>query len=329
MRHAASVSLALSVGFLSEVTSARQGGDMSRFVDSLAINQWFVVIAAVCTMVSVPLTFYFYLKSKRAKLPRYAIRSNNLIKGTKNVIPAVTIRFAGHGEAIDNLTVSKVIFWNAGRDTIKKRDIITPPGIIVQAKNGCTILDAEIVHRTTPENEFEVTKAQDKSQLRVTFKYMDRNEGVLIQVFHTGVKDDDIEVLGKIMGAGSPVKLYIPNPHLAPQKTPEKYSRTWDNVILMFAICFPFLLCFLIWLLSALPREQREMKQPEPIEVPRVAVVIFIIVISAFSWFAAYLGWQKRIPKELVLFYDVGVGTTNETDVSVPKDQPKADKPVD
>jgi len=94
-------------------------GDISRFVESLSINPWLVLIAAACTIVAVPLAFIFYLRSRKEKLPRYAVRSNNIIKGSKAVIPGLTVHFQGHGEPIENLTVSKVVFWNASRETIR------------------------------------------------------------------------------------------------------------------------------------------------------------------------------------------------------------------
>ncbi len=273
-------------------------GDISRFVESLSINPWLVLIAAVCTIVAVPLAFIFYLRSKKEKLPRYAVRSNNIIKGAKAVIPALTVHFQGHGEPIENLTVSKVVFWNAGRETIRKQDVVKPQGIVLKVKDGYKILHAEIIQRNASENNFDTTSSQDKTQATLTFEYIDRNEGVVIQIFHTGLKDEDIEVVGKIMAAGSPRRMFIPHPSLAPQKTPPKYTRKRDQVIGIGMIFFPFVITVLIRFLP--------LADPKavPVHMTPTQWVIVLTVLFGLSWLFAYLALKPRVPRRLDLFYE-------------------------
>ncbi len=114
---------------------------------------------------------------------------------------------------IPNLTVTKVLFWNAGRETIRKQDVVkTDPVVIACNKPGCEILQADIIQANEPANKFEEKVSQDRQQVTVTFDYVDHGQGAVIQVCHTGTSDKDIEVRGKIMGAG-PIRrtTYLPS----------------------------------------------------------------------------------------------------------------------
>ena len=63
------------------------------------------------------LNYAFYRLSIRTKQPSWAINSNNLISGFSAKLPDLDIKYLGKG--IENLTISKVMFWNAGNQTIE------------------------------------------------------------------------------------------------------------------------------------------------------------------------------------------------------------------
>jgi hypothetical protein len=49
--------------------------------------------------------------------------------------------------------------------------------------------------------ESRVIKSLDKTELKVDFEYLDQNNGAVIEIFHTGTKEDDLELIGKIKGS--------------------------------------------------------------------------------------------------------------------------------
>jgi len=170
-----------------------------------------------------------------------------------------------------------VTHTRSGRTTIRKQDVVKPQGIVLKVKDGYKILHAEIIQRNASENNFDTTSSQDKTQATLTFEYIDRNEGVVIQIFHTGLKDEDIEVVGKVMAAGSPQRMFIPHPSLAPQKTRPKYSRKRDQAIGIGMILFPFVISLLI---RFLPLEDR---RAEPVQMTPTQWVIVLTVLFGLS----------------------------------------------
>ena len=59
------------------------------------------------------------------------------------------------------------------------------------------------------ENCWKVARASQPSQfkidqgLQVSFDYLDRNQGALIQLVHTATDDDNIQLLGSVKGGCS------------------------------------------------------------------------------------------------------------------------------
>src|SRR5947208_2895259 len=102
----------------------------------------------VITAVSLVLAVYFYFKSLKLRKPTYVIRSNNIFSGLERVDPAIEVKFPGYGPLVKSLTVTKIAFWNAGRETINKQDVVNDREIALCVKDGLVILSAIIIERT-------------------------------------------------------------------------------------------------------------------------------------------------------------------------------------
>jgi len=158
----------------------------------------FGIILAVIGLIS---TYYFYKKSNKVKKPYYQIRSYNLIRDFVSNIQDLEIRYAG--ELIENLTVSRIAFWNAGNETIDKDDIVESDPIAIATHRDFKILKPEIIAVNDNANNFSIVR-DVTSILGINFDYIDENNGIVIQIFHTGKSSEDIDVIGKIKGAGVP-----------------------------------------------------------------------------------------------------------------------------
>jgi hypothetical protein len=110
------------------------------------------------------------------------------------------VHFEGYGEPIPNLTVTKVLFWNAGRDTIKKSDVVKGQQVALVAQGNTKILEADIIEQNHPTNSIRVTVTRERDRANVDFDYLDHGHGAVIQVFHTGLKQADLQISGVIQG---------------------------------------------------------------------------------------------------------------------------------
>jgi hypothetical protein len=170
-------------------------------VGQFLTGAWGALAGLLIGIIGVITGFVFYFKAKGEKLPRYMMRSFNFFQGLTTHVPFLTIHFQGHGEPISTLTRTKVLFWNAGKETINKFDVVDIDPVRINAADGCTLLDDEVAYANNRANQFEVTVNREKTQATVTFKYIDKNQGALLQIFHTGPSHSSLELAGSIKGA--------------------------------------------------------------------------------------------------------------------------------
>ena len=81
---------------------------------------------------------------------------------------------------ITNLTASKILFWNDGRDTINAGDIASTVPLAILIRAGLKILDVEVLTRSRPANNFAVSKVGDGSRATIIFDYLDKGDGAVI-----------------------------------------------------------------------------------------------------------------------------------------------------
>ena len=155
------------------------------------------VIGIVLTVIGLYLSF----KGWKRKKPTYVIRSNNIFSGLEHTIPDVEVKFPGYGSPVKALTVTKIAFWNAGTETINRQDVVKYNPLSLRAKSGVVILSVSVIERTISFNKLECGFNRERTEATITFDYLDHNEGALIQIFHSGTGNHDIQLEGTIKGA--------------------------------------------------------------------------------------------------------------------------------
>jgi hypothetical protein len=144
------------------------------------------------------LSYFFYLKSIRVKKPFYLINNNNLFRDNLALLNGLDILY--NGNRVENLSISQVAFWNKGNEIIDNSDIVKTEPLRIESKKNIQILDSKIITENNPTNEF-VLKPIDMSRVEIQFDFIEKNDGVVIQVIHTGVDAESLVVRGKIKGA--------------------------------------------------------------------------------------------------------------------------------
>ena len=197
-------------------------GSLSDFIEWLATNPWFAIISFVVAILGVVLTAVLYIRSRKVKLPCYAMRSFNIVKDLVVKVKSLEIMYSG--EPIRNLTATKMAFWNGGRDTIRREDIASANPLTVRARKGIKIFDAKILHVKNPTNRFTIALTPDQSRIAIGFEYLDKDEGGIIQFLHTGKSKKDVEIAGTLIGVGNPIRKSEPT-FLPPRSPSEKKDR--------------------------------------------------------------------------------------------------------
>lgn len=133
-------------------------------------------------------------------MPCYTKRSINIFRNFVSKIEHLKIIY--FNQQIENLTITKILFWNRGYETINRLDIPQLDPLTIRVKNGLEILDAKIIYMNNPANQFSLIFSDDISYITLEFDYVDKDEGAIVQVMHTGTSESDVQISGTIKGAG-------------------------------------------------------------------------------------------------------------------------------
>jgi len=159
-------------------------------------------------------SYYFYKLSIRKKEPIYSIKSNNLVSGSTSTLENLTIAYKKR--KVENLTVSKILFYNRGAETINKQELETINRLRISSET-CRVLDASLLQANNISNNVSVSYDKDGNNVFVDFDYLDKNQGAVVQVIHTGLSSKNIGLYGDIKGVQNlrqvdPKQLLISSP---------------------------------------------------------------------------------------------------------------------
>lgn len=141
-------------------------------------------ISLFLTIISIITAIIFYLNGKKSKIPTYILRTISLVQEKIQKIETVKILYSGN--KVDNLSISKIAFWNAGKDTIDHMDIAQNNPIRLIIEENYLFLEANIIYQKNPSNNFNISLSDNNKYIDITFDYFDYEEGIVLQVFHTG-----------------------------------------------------------------------------------------------------------------------------------------------
>lgn len=180
-------------------------------VEMLEGNIIFNSITLFIAILGIGLAIFFYLKSVKKKKPVYTLRTFSLITENVKKVPSISIK---HGDKnIGNLSITRIAFWNSGKETIDKNDIArkSPIKFVIDEKHE--ILDAEILYCKNPSNDFKINA--NKKEVIIKFDYFDNEEGIILQIYHTGNSNKNFSVSGSIKSVNEIINIkessYIEN----------------------------------------------------------------------------------------------------------------------
>lgn len=147
------------------------------------------------------LAIFFYFRQNREKKPIFSIKSFNLTNNFSNKLDNFELLY--YGKRVENLTITKIAFWNDGNEVIRGQDIAPADPLKVTVGNKFKIFNAKILEGTAKkENQFKIIK-NDES-ITISFDFISQNEGAILEVVHSGLSSKDINITGTIIGVGKP-----------------------------------------------------------------------------------------------------------------------------
>lgn len=259
----------------------------------------FNLVAFVLAIIGIVLAIFFYIRSKRQRVPIYSVRSINLVEQSIEKIDNIEILYSG--STVKNLSIARVAIWNQGKETINNTDIAPSDPIKIICTGTTSFLGLKIVYEKNPVNNFFLfpvpnpTKPDEdlQNEMTVNFDYLDYEEGAIIQVFHTGKTGDEIQVVGSIKGAGKINRLGDPFfIKLRPISSLfDKLSRR-NKKIVLGALLFVTPLLGFVSLVSVPSKEMTHL----------VWSLVGTALVTILYWSMAFSLLRRRIPKGFELF---------------------------
>jgi hypothetical protein len=160
-------------------------------------NPWLNLLFLILSILSIILAYYFYYQSKKEKKPVFNSKTISLFLVNSIIAKKIDIRY--NGDLINNLSLTKIAFWNAGKESIRGDDIAPNAPFLIIAPEDVTIYGVEIVDQNMVNN-FILDKV-DEHKIKVHFDFIDFNDGVIINIFHSKFKKNGFTIQGTFIGA--------------------------------------------------------------------------------------------------------------------------------
>jgi hypothetical protein len=171
----------------------------------MSIDTILGIVGTVLGIIGLITGYVFYRKGLRVKEPYYSIISNNLMQDGLAKLDGLQISYKG--QIISNLTVSRLIVWNDGVETIDKNDVVKSDPLRLECVSNNHILDANVIFQNNQSNQILITIGKQGAEAKISFDYLDKNDGAIFQIFHTGKSSDDLVIKGKIKGTN--IRFYL------------------------------------------------------------------------------------------------------------------------
>lgn len=170
---------------------------MNRMAQWLNQNPWLNLVFLGLGIAGIVTSVFLYIKSKREKRPCFNKQSYVLVQDRLSKIDAIQILY--RGQSIRNLTLTKLAIWNGGRDPIDRQDVAPTDPIRIEIVGTADLLSSELTHSTTRANNFSIQPDLTEKKITISFDYFGRNEGILLDIYHTGW-NDDVVLKGTVKG---------------------------------------------------------------------------------------------------------------------------------
>lgn len=145
------------------------------------------------------ISFLIAKKYYDKSIPLWASRSTMIINCRNR--PRITLFYDNIQQ--EKIILSKIAIWNKGNKTLNKDDISKRTGLSIKKSNEeGKILDSFITYQTKTANAAHLINL-DENTIGLGFEYLDQNDGIVIEVLHTGEEGDYLELVGDIKGCKS------------------------------------------------------------------------------------------------------------------------------
>lgn len=157
-------------------------------------------IVALSISVSVSVLLYYSALSEMK--PSYTVSDSEIVASKKDGIKKLNILY--DNQVIENAFRKKIVIWNSGNKTIYKNFISSDHPIRIKYSSNVSILDQRVSKTSRPDLKFtsEIDSIYGNSINIILLgdEALESDDGVMIEIFYSGLEDEEFYVTGRIKG---------------------------------------------------------------------------------------------------------------------------------
>jgi hypothetical protein len=263
-----------------------------QFIGGISFGTALGIVGVFLALVGIVLTVRSHTRARLA----YQARSVTLI-GQPDVTPYGDIRVLFNGAPVPRVMVTRLALWNAGNTTVRRADLVEKDPLMVCFEEEAAILGTRTLSETKGVNEFRLSLNRDfPSRAIMTFDYLDRGDGAVFEIIHTGPKGT-ANITGSVRGIPKGAENWG---YLSDWERPNhSFSQQMASVAFPFA---PLVLALMLeWL-------RRILAKNHPAAASLIGYIALGVVVTVFGLFGLALlfgfgyiarSFWRRLPKSL------------------------------
>lgn len=248
---------------------------------------WYNLTAITLTAVGLFYGIVAYYRQNKKKEPVYWIHTTHLFRETVKDVKGLRIIY--NDKEVSDLSSTRFVFWNKGKEAIKQTDIASKNPIKITIDSDYEIVDAFIDKFTNEDNNFIIEKQDDGKSILIKFEFMEMNDGVSINITHTAPSSEMFKVTGKVISGSKIEYARFAGITAFPLFSDGKSDNPKKDYIVTKSFMFMGGLFFVVWSFS-IANEQN---------VFLYFLRYVLIIIGLFYFYLAIFVLRRRIPKKL------------------------------
>lgn len=170
---------------------------MSSVLNWFDNSPWLNIISLLIGVLGIFLAYYFYHKAKKDKAPVFSRQTFYIIRPNLATRRNIEVRYKD--KKVEKLTLTRLAFWNNGKEPIRREDISSSDPLKIIATDNVNIFDIEIKYQNQVNN-FSIEKRSDNSA-DILFDFVNYNDGIVLDIYHNGDGNESVYLKGTFIGA--------------------------------------------------------------------------------------------------------------------------------
>ena len=166
------------------------------YIEVFNRSPWLAVVTTLLAVAGILVSIYFGIKSTKSKKLRYGFFITQII-GKLSKRTDITASFKG--KPIEQLSESRLFYWNPSRFTIDKNDIDTKSGIQIVSSKDVEILEVSVLSQTKDDLQAKVDRL-DEHRWSIKYDYPIESDGFVLNILHTGFHMRQIDLASSNKG---------------------------------------------------------------------------------------------------------------------------------